>query len=129
MTKPTLAEQLRLAADIVEKNLPWEYFRGGKWTTPSDADETVAWAFTWPEYQIRIKPGPEMVPLEPCDVPPGSAIRQVGSDSWGMVTYKQGAEISVANFGTVPFSKLHPTYEIKRPGEDWRPCAKERRAE
>jgi len=120
-----LPERCRLIADIIENDLPFEvkhYEKG--WDGP---DNNAIWyADMVEDYpEIRLFPMPEMIFLGPKEVPPGCAIRQIGSDSWGIVTSIDCEGIYVANIGKVLFSQLHPTYEIKRPGEeDWQLCQK-----
>ena len=71
----------------------------------------------------RIKPEPVMIPLRPKDVPPGSVIRLAGSDYWSLVIYAN-REIVKLHDRELKYGHLCPTYEIKRPGEDWMPCHK-----
>jgi hypothetical protein len=78
--------------------------------------------------RYRIKPEPAMVPLGPEDVPPGSLLRNKDVP-WAVV-------LAVTETGFVMPSKFrgeiyHPYREamelgseIKRPGEDWKPCCK-----
>jgi hypothetical protein len=78
-------------------------------------------------HKYRIKPKPEpkpaMVPLGPEDVPPGSVIRHVGSEYWSLVIYANRKIVKLHD-RWIKYEPLYPTYEIKRPGEDWKPCHK-----
>jgi hypothetical protein len=82
--------------------------------------------FIYPPQYYRIKPEPVMVPLGPEDVPPGSVIRM---DHWADHTWKLVSSIdeNQINFGQNSWSTyeaLQKCFEIKRPGEDWKPCHK-----
>jgi len=128
MNKP---EQLRLAADIIEKNLPWEYKCCGVWNlvTSSNGCEN---AF-YDGIEIRLAPPPpEPVPLTAEDVPPGSVIRSpynprgwvapafIRDDGLGFVVYKNDGKVTFVRYTTL----LDESYLIKRPGEEWKPCSK-----
>ena len=87
-------------------------------------EEIVETDFCFTPDCYRIKPEPVMVPLELEDVPPGSAVRKIGDTKWYLVVdgMKDGM-----NFGQVSWSTyeaLQKCFEIKRPGEDWKPCHK-----
>jgi len=89
-----------------------------------DWEEVLDFTCSCPPSTYRIKPGPVMVPLELEDVPPGSAVRKIGDTKWYLVVdgMKDGM-----NFGQVSWSTyeaLQKCFEIKRPGEDWKPCHK-----
>ena len=91
-----------------------------------DWEEVLDFTFfcSCPPCTYRIKPEPVMVPLGPEDVPPGSAVRKIGDTKWYLVVdgMKDGM-----NFGQVSWSTyeaLQKCFEIKRPGEDWKPCHK-----
>lgn len=79
--------------------------------------------FLNPPQYYRVKPEPVMVPLGPEDVPPGSVIRHVGSEYWSLVIYANREIVKLHDRG-IKYEPLYPTYEIKRPGEDWKPCHK-----
>lgn len=79
--------------------------------------------FLNPPQYYHIKPEPVMVPLELEDVPPGSVIRHVGSEYWSLVIYANREIVKLHDRG-LKYGHLCPTYEIKRPGEDWKPCHK-----
>ena len=72
----------------------------------------------------RIKPEPVMVPLGPEDVPPGSAIRQIGCKHWSIITHANAVLVEWPGVPSCEYDRLYSTYEIKRPGEDWMPCHK-----
>lgn len=88
-----------------------------------DWEEAVELDFSCAPDCYRIKPGPEMIPLGPQDVPPGSVIRHVGSEYWSLVIYANREIVKLHDRG-IKYEPLYPTYEIKRPGEDWMPCHK-----
>ena len=88
-----------------------------------DWEETVSLDFSCAPDCYRIKPEPVMVPLGPQDVPPGSVIRHVGSEYWSLVIYANREIVKLHDRG-IKYEHLCPTYEIKRPGEDWKPCYK-----
>ena len=95
-----------------------EYGSGSIWGQVNEPE------FIYPPQYYRIKPEPAMIPLGPEDVPPGSAIRKIGDTKWYLVVdgMKDGM-----NFGQVSWSTyeaLQKCFEIKRPGEDWKPCHK-----
>ena len=74
--------------------------------------------------RYRIKPSPIMVPLGPEDVPPGSAIRVIGSDNWRMVLGNyEGVLTYNAKYS---YEDLQQHYEISRDGgKTWQKCEKE----
>ena len=79
--------------------------------------------------RYRIKPEPVMIPLGPEDVPPGSAFRQrhYNPGVWHGAIFAtcDGVTIGLANgFEFISNETLRSLYEIKRPGEDWKPCYK-----
>jgi len=94
----------------------------------NDWNDRREFDFTASPSCYRIKPEPVMVPLEPEDVPPGSLLRNKNVP-WTVV-------LAVTEVGFVVPSKfttdvVHPYREamedgteIKRPGEDWKPCCK-----
>lgn len=73
----------------------------------------------------RVKPTPKRVPLEAKDVPPGSVFRTPAVfDTWYMPTFVSPTNLQFAS-STVSYKDLHSRWEIKRPGEGWKPCSKE----
>lgn len=80
--------------------------------------------FIYPPQYYRIKPEPKMIPLGPEDVPPGSAIRQLGGNRWAIITIVGTDGISWPTVPECPYDRLAATMEIKCPGEDWKPCHK-----
>ena len=84
--------------------------------------------------RYRIKPEPVMIPLGPEDVPPGSVVRGAGEtqdEGWCLIT-------SCSLTGIRIWRHCDPDYQdeirwddlydngsqIKRLGEDWKPCYK-----
>lgn len=77
----------------------------------------------------RIKPTPVLVPLECTDIPPGSVFRH---PRWTNGVYWSPVKVM---YNLVAFSMdtdrityiylMNHGYEIKRPGEDWKPCSKD----
>ena len=81
----------------------------------------------------RIKPEPAMIPLGSDDVPPGSVIRQshYSTGVWHGVVFVTTDGITIGLEDELEFIKykiLFNLYQIKRPGEDWKPCHKESNA-
>jgi hypothetical protein len=80
--------------------------------------------------RYRIKPKPQKVPLEPCDVPPGSVFRQE-SDLDGYIMPTSVSERAGCYFhDEVVFrrtwAELSNGWQIKRPTDtEWQPCWKE----
>jgi hypothetical protein len=122
----TLADKLRLAADIVEGGLSWEH----------RATENHPWCHARPDiltaihmgHEIRIKPEPKWVALGPEDVPPGSVLRctkdQPRVSFWCLAMVDEGG-VGLATDAAATWDQLfRHDYEIKRPGEDWTPCKK-----
>ena len=72
----------------------------------------------------RIKPEPVTEPLGPEDVPPGSAIRSIGDTQWWMVSSVAKTHVNLGHKGWSTYEALQKCSEIKRPGEDWKPCHK-----
>ena len=148
------AEQLRLAAQVIETGVEWELKTAepeSKWlgskslfvaSYKGDAGKAVAHG-----YEIRIKepviPVPvakARVPLEPCDVPPGSVIRgageakEPGHQGWCLITSCSMTGIRYWRHCDDPrFSKeltwhemMKSEMQIKRPTDTgWQPCSKE----
>lgn len=89
-----------------------------------DWEEVLDFTCSCPPRTYRVKPESKMVPLEPEDVPPGSAIRQSGGDGWAIITIVGTDGVSWPTVPECPYDRLAATMEIKRPGEDWMPCHK-----
>lgn len=87
--------------------------------------------FTLDPSRYRVKPDVVRMALGPEDVPPGSVIRRDGL--WHLVTSISNNGVHHGPEGNVSFTFWNSLFlcgwEIKRPGEDWTPCHKERRAE
>ena len=117
--------QLRLAADITEKKLEWEYRPTEDQDWRPSTGVVITSALFSDGHQIRIKPAPAMIPLGPEDVPPGSYVRhKVSSDHcWAVVTAVHGDTIRVMSLA-LSYDLLKESYLIKRPGQDWQPCHK-----
>jgi hypothetical protein len=88
--------------------------------------------------RYRIKPKPQKVPLDPCDVPPGSVIRGAGEihyEGWCMITSCSLTGIRIwRQFGGVAADQREITWQalmdaesqIWRPTDtEWQPCYKE----
>ena len=130
MTKQEHAAKLRLIADIIEKDLPFEVStHGGPFKAP--LNEPVYYACIQ-NRAIRIKPEPAppvMIPLSYQDVPPGSVLRKPNYKPgiFHAVLFTTNDGITIGAHGTIKFvdyESLKLWYEIKRPGEDWQPCHK-----
>jgi len=131
MTKP---DQLRLAAEITEKNTPWQSRANASydWGLPISDDFPALIACLRQGVEIRIKPEPALVPLGPEDVPPGSAIRCVPPNKyvpWWMITKPtyEGIEVDgkiMTYSSLMPQRGIESSFEIKRPGQDWMSCSK-----
>jgi hypothetical protein len=82
--------------------------------------------------RYRIKPKPQKVPLEPCDVPPGSVIRGQGEDSgWCMITSASRTGIRIwrhsdENASEITWQTLMDAEsQVWRPTDtEWQPCYK-----
>jgi len=82
----------------------------------------------------RIKPEPELVPLGPEDVPPGSVFNTVPDDTgWkapvlvaiGGIVLLRADRLDIPTLKATTWTELMEMgAQIKRPGEDWSPCAK-----
>ncbi len=98
--------------------------RPPEWEDCTNADLTDEPSF------YRIKPGPVMVPLGPEDVPPGSALRYKLATSpepyWmiGSVSRDFIDIYSPRGYTGVGWARAFDEMEIKRPGQDWKPCHK-----
>jgi hypothetical protein len=64
------------------------------------------------------------LPLKPEDVPPGSVIRNRFCH-WLIITdlLNDGIKIS-GREDVIDWNELRESWQIKRPGEDWKPCHK-----
>ena len=123
MTTLSKPDQLRLAADIIEKRLAYEYLNtaSNRWMKSDITPDSLV---TSHGVIIRVKPEPVMVPLGPEDVPPGSVIRhREWSDAWQFITGVYNSNISF-NRQVMEWDEIVETHEIKRPGQDWQPCHK-----
>ncbi len=78
------------------------------------------------------KPKTVKVPLEPSDIPPGSIIGirfRAATGTWFAVQGIASSGVLIATAeGIVRFDLLAKDWEIKRPGEEWKPCYKEVKA-
>jgi hypothetical protein len=77
--------------------------------------------------RYRIKPKPQKVPLEPCDVPPGSVLRCLEA-SWRTILSITRDIVRLDGTGNISLETLskNEAWQIKRPTDtDWQPCYKE----
>lgn len=115
---------------------PWAaekaVFAAGE-TIEVSCDEST-WVQTFiPEWRsnlfYRIKPKPQKVPLEPCDVPPGSLIRNGlnNPNRWYAVLSVGHSGLATCEDSLKTFEYLKGSdWQIKRPTDtDWQPCWKE----
>ena len=81
--------------------------------------------FCYPPENYRIKPETTMVPLESNDIPPDSVVR-IGNVGWYTIQHVGHNCISIPCLGRHYSFKdlMRDNWEIKRPGEDWKPCYK-----
>jgi hypothetical protein len=89
-----------------------------------DWEETVSLDFSCTPDCYRIKPEPAMIPLGPEDVPPGSGMRTIGGTQWWAVSSVAKTQVNLGQNGWSTYEALQKCFEIKRPGEDWKPCHK-----
>jgi len=79
--------------------------------------------------RYRIKPKPQKVPLEPCDVPPGSLIRNGlnNPNRWYAVLSVGHSGLATCEDSLKTFEYLKGSdWQIKRPTDtEWQPCWKE----
>lgn len=75
-------------------------------------------------YLYRVIPNQSLVPMEPHDVPPGSALREKYEAHWSMITECCEERICTADDDMTWQQLFDEQYLIKRPGEDWQPCHK-----
>lgn len=88
-----------------------------------DWEEVVDFTCYCPPRTYRIKPESATVPLGPDDVPPGSAIRSADG-YWSIVTRLDVWGLDIGSRKMIPWGELLLYWQIKRPGEDWKPCHK-----
>jgi len=102
-------------------------------TIEVSCDEST-WVQTFiPEWRsnlfYRIKPKPQKVPLEPCDVPPGSLIRNGlnNLNRWYAVLSVGHSGLATCTDSLKTFEYLKGSdWQIKRPTDtEWQPCYKE----
>jgi hypothetical protein len=72
----------------------------------------------------NIDPKPFKVPLTLEDVPPGSALRQIGSNDWNLINRADEDGVECRGWSNFLYDQLMEKYEIKVPGEDWKPAHK-----
>ena len=92
----------------------------GRWV------QDCAPCFTFSPSRYRIRPEPSMVPLEPEDVPPGSFFRYFERKqgyNYIAITKVAKAHLYLESFDLSYLTAMN-LGEIKRPGEDWKPCSK-----
>jgi len=83
---------------------------------------------TWrSDLKYRIKPEPQWVPMEPCDVPCLSLIKAGGVEAAVLRVSTHGVYICglAGNIYEVEYDELFEDWQIKRPSEGWKPCKKE----
>jgi hypothetical protein len=83
---------------------------------------------TWrSDLKYRIKPEPQWVPMEPCDVPCLSLIKAGGVEAAVLRVSTHGVYICglAGNIYEVEYYELFEAWQIKRPSEGWKPCKKE----
>jgi len=122
----TIAE-LREACKLQDEGVKFEYRdRLGEWK------HIKSMSFTNPlqaEYRRAPDPvPPKRVPLEPQDIPPGSALRLAKMPhEWFTVLNVVGQHIYWAVGTRIAAREIASLckWEIERPGEDWKPCYKE----
>lgn len=108
------------------------YLASGEWILSGNTGD---WAAPNTLYCVPIRiqpePGVEFVPLEACDIPPGTVFRDLGEQPdvafWS-------PRMVASNGVTLRKDELDwrylfngPTMEMKRPGENWQPCRKEKK--
>ena len=96
-----------------------DYYPGGSYLGEGESREDLV--SEWVD-----SPEPEKVPLKPEDIPPGSAIKDIGvSETWRLITSISDSEVFYSCGSSEAYHYLKTNCEIKRPGEDWKPCWKE----
>ncbi len=82
----------------------------------------------WDVLEWRVKPEPKLIPLGPEDISPGSVVRHRSDPPFCFRSIDvecDGIRFTSTNI-FCPWKNLAGGhYEIKRPGEDWKPCSKE----
>lgn len=71
---------------------------------------------------------PVMIPLEPEDIPPGSALRLKSKEAevpYWMIYSVSSQFIYLTPETKIPWKAAQRENEVKRPGQDWKPCEKE----
>lgn len=123
-----LAERLEFAAEIVRKDLPFQSRAANEsWLrrAPYEITKFTEWG-DWMDYEIRLIPEPVKVPLGPEDVPPGSALRiSKHAETWELIIATDSLGVYNSDNKLIGWDELESDYEIKRPGEEWKPCHKE----
>jgi hypothetical protein len=104
-------------------NLEWSNY-GKDWEPSVYANGRAYVMDSSLQYRLR-STTPRLVPLGPEDVPPGSVFRWACRPSgWFLVT---GVTNEKVEFGSSLYDYaglMSAGVQIKRPGEDWRPCSK-----
>lgn len=120
----TKAEILRAAAD--EKEFEMRGAHGWEHVTHSNLLRMIAnYSKTFDHTDIRLKPTKRTVPLEPEDVPPGSAVRSIGDKDWRIVTQVYSGGLYGGSYG-YSWEHAAATLEISRDGgKTWRRGEKE----
>jgi len=135
-----LADRLKLAAEIAETGQEWQVrvVGGDFWSNVDPSINVLVYCeeYDWDHFEIRIKPESAKVPLGPEDVPPGSVIRgsgEIGYEGWCLITSCSLTGIRIWR-ECYPDNQKETTWEqlklsgsqIKIPGEDWKPCMKQK---
>lgn len=92
-----------------------------------DWEDTIDPDFSCAPDCYRVKPEPEMIPLGPEDVPPGSVLRKGcwREHTWQTVVFVGTTHVTTGSNHLAYYSELMgDKWVIKRPGEDWMPCHK-----
>ena len=125
---------LLLGEEIIEGDKVWSWGEG-PWVTPVQSGGKV----TGDNHSFRtkrplpvelVKPEPKYGPLEPEDVPPGSAIKHKGCVTYRMVTstviIDDELYLCYASVERTSAESLMDNFLIFRPGQtEWLPCRKE----
>jgi hypothetical protein len=124
--EPWAAEKAAFAAgETIQYKHPfmleWRDFTGLK--AAFERDLGIIW---------RIKPKPQKVPLEPCDVPPGSVIRGAAwQGKWSqcyifVLEVTPDGVFASRGWEIYTWKALSESWQIKRPTDtEWQPCWKE----
>jgi hypothetical protein len=124
--EPWAAEKAAFAAgETIQYKHPfmleWKDFTGLK--PAFERDLGIIW---------RIKPKPQKVPLEPCDVPPGSVIRGAAwQGKWSqcyifVLEVTPDGVFASRGWEIYTWKALSESWQIKRPTDtEWQPCYKE----